>query len=46
MKKSYNTIISNTRFSSGTSVEKKLKFFATIILIICVLLLIVTQYRQ
>src|SRR4051812_18061600 len=36
MKKHYHTLISNTRFSSGKSIEKKLKFFASIILVLCI----------
>lgn len=43
MKKNYHTIISNTRFSSRTSIEKKLKFFAAIILAVCLVMLIATR---
>jgi hypothetical protein len=43
MRKQSHTSISNTRFSSGASVEKRLKIFAVIILAACIVSLIVTR---
>jgi hypothetical protein len=44
MKRNYYTILSNTRFSSGPGIEKKLKIVAAIILVLCLLVLIATGY--
>jgi len=43
MRKIYYSINSNTRFSSGAGVEKRLKIFAAIILAACIVSLIVTR---